>query len=244
MPHFDTLLLIPELRISPSRKSTRMVCFSFTRQFRHHLLWIIVVLTPLAAIGQPEEASTPVAAESPPKESQTPRQPRTSRSGSSAAVPPKISRYATYLISRHDHNKDGVLQTTEWQELQGRPDLIDANGDGLIDRDELIGWVIDYGRRKRIGVQWGRCEVCIGLQSKRKSVSVIGRDADADVAEPSLNERRRNLKFFVPANRLPQGLPEWFITKDTDGDGQLTAGEFSPPASCGAGRFRQSGCQW
>lgn len=207
-----------------------MVCFSFTRQFRRQLLWMIVVLTPLVAIGQSEETSTPVAAESPPTESSTPRQPRMSRSGSSAAVPPKISRYATYLISRHDHNRDGVLQTTEWQELQGRPDLIDANGDGLIDRDELIEWVIDYGRRKRIGVPMGPVVKSAPAPSieAEESVSVIGRDADADDAEPSLNERRRNLKFFVPPNRLPQGLPEWFIAKDVDGDGQLTAGEFSP----------------
>jgi hypothetical protein len=35
-------------------------------------------------------------------------------------------------------------------------------------------------------------------------------------------------RFFVPPMRLPQGVPPWFVTRDLDGDGQLTLSEFAP----------------
>jgi hypothetical protein len=35
-------------------------------------------------------------------------------------------------------------------------------------------------------------------------------------------------RFFVPPVRLPQGVPPWFVTRDLDGDGQLTLSEFAP----------------
>ena len=147
-----------------------------------------------------------------------------------ASVPPKVARYVSYLISRHDRNGDGLLQKEEWRELQGHPELIDVNGDGIIERDELNHWVADYGRRKRIGVP-ALPPLAVPSEAAAnsgESVEVMGRDSTSEVPERLPNERRRDLKFFVPAKRLPQGLPEWFLAKDLDGDGQLTTGEFSP----------------
>jgi hypothetical protein len=47
----------------------------------------------------------------------------------------------------------------------------------------------------------------------------------ADASRPA--NRRRDLKFFIPANRLPAGLPSWFHAQDKDGDGQITLAEYS-----------------
>ncbi len=39
---------------------------------------------------------------------------------------------------------------------------------------------------------------------------------------------RGETKFYVPPKRLPPGLPDWFLRRDLDGDGQLTLAEFAP----------------
>jgi len=39
---------------------------------------------------------------------------------------------------------------------------------------------------------------------------------------------RRNPKFYVPPEQLPEGLPRWFLEADQDGDRQVTLAEFAP----------------
>lgn len=47
-----------------------------------------------------------------------------------------------------------------------------------------------------------------------------------DGAKPS-PAAKRPLRFLTPHERLPQGLPEWFKSKDSNADGQVTLAEFS-----------------
>ena len=35
------------------------------------------------------------------------------------------------------------------------------------------------------------------------------------------------IRFLSPHERLPKGLPEWFVRKDANGDGQVSMSEFS-----------------
>jgi Ca2+-binding EF-hand superfamily protein len=34
-------------------------------------------------------------------------------------------------------------------------------------------------------------------------------------------------RFLTPHERLPKGLPDWFLQKDVDGDGQISMAEFA-----------------
>jgi hypothetical protein len=48
-------------------------------------------------------------------------------------------------------------------------------------------------------------------------------------APPTAGEQpRRGTTFYVPKSRLPPGLPDWFLRRDLDGDGQLSLAEFAP----------------
>jgi Ca2+-binding EF-hand superfamily protein len=38
---------------------------------------------------------------------------------------------------------------------------------------------------------------------------------------------RKPYRFLTPTERLPAGLPEWFMRRDANGDGQVTLAEFS-----------------
>ncbi len=44
-------------------------------------------------------------------------------------------------------------------------------------------------------------------------------------------------KFYVSPSAFPPGLPDWFHQLDTDGDGQLTLGEFAPDGSAARRRL-------
>jgi hypothetical protein len=66
------------------------------------------------------------------------------------------------------------------------------------------------------------------------------KDSAAEAAPPvkkssskgkTVNSARGSKKFHVSDAALPEGLPDWFIEKDLDGDGQLTLGEFAPDGS-------------
>ena len=38
---------------------------------------------------------------------------------------------------------------------------------------------------------------------------------------------RKSSRLLSPQERLPKGLPDWFLKKDVDGDGQVSMTEFS-----------------
>lgn len=160
--------------------------------------------------------------------------PKTS-AGTGTAASPKVARYARFLIEKYDLNRDGRLQQTEWKELHGQPELIDRDANNEITPSELTQWIADYGQRKRIGVAMlpdNPSKVQDELPPVSSALATTG-DSSATAEGATTQERRRDLKFFVPGKRLPQGLPDWFVSKDLDGDGQLTAGEFSPTSLAG-----------
>lgn len=147
-----------------------------------------------------------------------------------ASTPSKIIRYSNYLLNLYDANHDGVLQSSEWKTMHGKPELMDTNGDGEITVEEITRWVAGYGRRKQSG----------GVTSPESTHDAIPttkpmtNETDAppqSAAAPNgerQGERSKETKYYVSPKRLPAGLPEWFVQKDSDGDGQLTFTEYSP----------------
>ena len=39
--------------------------------------------------------------------------------------------------------------------------------------------------------------------------------------------KSRSGRFLTPTERLPKGLPDWFLAKDVNGQGQITMAEFA-----------------
>jgi hypothetical protein len=38
---------------------------------------------------------------------------------------------------------------------------------------------------------------------------------------------KKSYRFLSPQERLPRGLPDWFLRKDADGDGQVAMAEYA-----------------
>jgi hypothetical protein len=49
----------------------------------------------------------------------------------------------------------------------------------------------------------------------------------ANVVRSPSTSLRKGIRFLRPNERLPKGLPDWFRTKDANGDGQISMAEFA-----------------
>ena len=184
---------------------------------------IACVTIPGIAMGL--EESAPVAVPAVPQPAQPPPVKRMS-------LPQKAIRYARHCLRKHDVNGDGILQKDEWMAMNGHPERIDSDQDGIITLDELANWFADYQRRSGSS---GPSDQRLVAENAAATEAASQDAGDLEAGSPesetrqSTNgtERHRDQKFYVSAKRLPAGLPDWFFERDKDGDGQLTQSEFS-----------------
>ena len=164
------------------------------------------------------------------------------------AIPAKLFRYSERLLQQGDSDGDGRLNRREWGRVWGFL-MTDANRDGAVDLNELVRRVASYGRNRKIRLMDPLAEVAetvpplLNPTTDLDSGKVANGEPpppdeirrpgeDPSAADASQSEgRRRDTKFFVPRARLPEGLPGWFVSRDADGDGQLTMAEFAPKAT-------------
>ena len=152
-------------------------------------------------------------------------------------VPARILRYTGRLLRKHDSNHDGQLQENEYSRFLLKPELTDVNGDGILTLEEIAGRVADYSRNRSVRIIPPASSPLVAEDHKG---SVVGDQPAADAEGSSTSnetkagapaERPRDLRFYVPKQRLPDGLPSWFVARDANGDGQLTLAEFSSAAT-------------
>ena len=154
------------------------------------------------------------------------------------AVPRKVERFVNHLLQRCDADGDGRLQRSEWPRLSAAASRMDLDSDGLITRLELTQCIADYGGRRWRAAAAVRSRANPTLGSRRTGAAADGHSA-AELEEPGtprrgdtpltadeIERRRRQRKYYVPRARLPAGTPTWFLERDSDGDAQLTLGEF------------------
>jgi hypothetical protein len=199
-----------------------------------------------AATAETPPAEPPSASPSdalPPAAKEQPHDPR--------SITAKIARYAQRLVRIYDRNNNGQLEQAEWETMHGAPRQADLNGDGVIPVEELARHVAEYGRTRRIRLLPPQPGDLVELPPLLHPTTAASADAAAvqpteaaapkpsPAAETTATEppaapapkkppQRRDSKFYVAPERLPAGLPDWFLPRDRDGDGQLTISEFSP----------------
>lgn len=172
----------------------------------------------------------------------------------SAAQPvlAKIERYAQRVVHQYDRNRDGRLQAAEYQAMAGQPARADADHDGVITPDEFARYVAGYAETHKLqlaplagqptalaslfvpAAASGSAETESGPTSKPDTLATTAKSPPSAAPSASGEESReppsarRETKFYISPKRLPSGLPDWFLRRDEDGDGQLTLAEFAP----------------
>ncbi len=151
--------------------------------------------------GEPQQANTPVLGFGFPEPQQS--QPNTpfaggrdsgssSASSQDAAREEQISKSANDLLSKHDKNRNGVLDLLngEWSGLPFNAQTADKNKDGRLNRSEIIA----------------------ALGGKTTT---------------SLGSAKSGVRVATAQDRMPQGVPAWYLERDKDKDGQLTLLEYA-----------------
>lgn len=123
-------------------------------------------------------------------------------SGSSESGNDQVRRYAEGMLRQYDRDNDGKLSREEWSVMPAQHHSADTNSDGTITAEELSVKLASYA----------------GVSSSTSSGSAFSAQGS------STGTVRR---FRTPAERLPAGLPSWFMEKDANEDGQVMMSEFA-----------------
>ncbi len=127
-------------------------------------------------------------------------------------------------MRQYDKNHNGKLEKDEWTDRWGDFKEADRNRDGVVKPDELSHRLAEYSRsrssqyRSMSGRSYGSRSSDSGSSGSSRSGS--GSDDSGD---------RKSYRFRTPTERLPEGLPDWFASKDANADGQVAMVEFESP---------------
>jgi hypothetical protein len=143
--------------------------------------------------------------------------------------------WAKELIQKHDKNGDMMLQESEWEGL-GQSTRADANGDHVITLDELVAFALRKpGAPSTNAGTSAATATSSGSDAKGLSSGASSNQGDRFVNASShsssdskrAKDRQKSYRFKTAKERLPAGLPSWFIAKDANGDGQVSMSEYS-----------------
>jgi hypothetical protein len=140
--------------------------------------------------------------------------------GSGDAEAAKYRGYAESLIKQNDQDKSGMLEKSkgEWDKLKSDHRDSDTNKDGVITIDELIVKLQSYSKDSPGGSSGS---------SASRSGGGSSRSSWWKKDQTAKEEPKKSYRFLSPTERLPKGLPDWFIRNDRDADGQIMMSEFA-----------------
>ncbi|MEX0586406.1 MAG: hypothetical protein WD176_07170 [Pirellulales bacterium] len=127
--------------------------------------------------------------------------------------------YAESLVRQYDANKNGYLEPDESKGMRGDLQTSDANKDGRITSDEIAQKLASYGS--------GGWKGGPGPSAQPGLISYESRDRRSPRGSDSKSSDRKSYRFLTPAERLPKGIPDWFLRKDASADGQVSMVEYS-----------------
>jgi hypothetical protein len=165
----------------------------------------------------------------------------TSAGGSSQGdAAARLRQWATSMITRNDTNGDGMLQKDEWRNLPENQQAADTNPkDGVITVDEFVVHLQSYsaggggwGRGDRGGRSFGGGERG-GFGGGERGGFGEGGYGEGEGGERSSSRTsskpagRKSYRAAPATERLPKGLPDFFLRNDADADGQISMVEFA-----------------
>lgn len=183
-----------------NRLSKEELCVRISKRFN---------ITEKTASGAP--AATPGASGTPAAASGSP--------SSSGGSNDQFKKYAESLLKQYDKSKDGYLQRDEYKEMKTEHQGADSNGDNVITVDELA---------VRLAAYSSGSSSTAGGPSKPGEGGPGGKKWWKNgAADKTASTDKKSYRFPTPTERLPKGLPDWFVRNDSDGDGQILMAEYS-----------------
>ena len=146
------------------------------------------------------------------------------------------------LLGKYGLDDDGQLQEPGLARLRG--DLwsslaADVDSDGLLTQKELTDRVAMHGRGIKMWLMlspedaeayFGPIFNPVSAPTEASADDRPGPPTKGDRGGAAAEDPRERMKYFLPAARL-KGVPDWFLKRDTNGDGQVSLSEFTPKPS-------------
>ncbi|WP_425615308.1 hypothetical protein NA78x_005223 [Anatilimnocola sp. NA78] len=133
-------------------------------------------------------------------------------SSSSSGDAAKFRSWAEGMMRQYDKNRSGSLEKDEWGDLKPEHRLADTNNDGVITLDELTAKLAAYTGSSSSSSYGSSGRSSFGSRGSTTS----GKPGD-----------KKSYKFSTALDKLPKGLPDWFLRNDADADGQIAMVEYS-----------------
>lgn len=122
----------------------------------------------------------------------------------------------------HDKNKNGVLDRDEWDGLRPEHREADADKDGKITVDELTLKLQAYASgSSSANSSTSSSSGKSGSSSGEKKWGWGSRSSSSKPAE------KKDYRLQSATEKLPKGLPDWFLRNDADADGQIAMVEYA-----------------
>jgi hypothetical protein len=165
-----------------------------------------------------------------------------------------LQGWATSLVKQHDKNGNMILEPDEQGFLGTSAASEDLNHDGKITIDELVmhhsaggavasppasaatstaSTVSDVARstdrERERSKEGGRHDGGSGTDSQSKTDAPTAKRILTGTAGGTSKDanKRHSYRFSKASDKLPTGLPPWFTSRDTNGDGQVSMSEYS-----------------
>jgi hypothetical protein len=141
--------------------------------------------------------------------------------------PNRFRTYAESLIRQNDKNSNGMLERDEWSTMRSEHQAADTNKDGVITVEELSASLAAYSAGgPGGGGGWGsrgdRGNSFGGGGGSDRGWGSRGPTGDGKTAMA-----KKSYRVSSPVERLPKGLPDFFLRNDTDSDGQISMAEYA-----------------
>ncbi len=164
----------------------------------------------------------------------------------------KIRGFARSLVTQHDENGNGVLDEDEWGALKADQKLADSDGDKKITVEELSAKLANFGTSS--GTPSGSTPSAASPASPGSSAGSTPRPSESRPGDGRLEVRSNDgrsgdgrgrsgsssskgsssdkkgpmsTRLLSPMERLPKGLPDWFLKCDANEDGQVSMAEYA-----------------
>lgn len=141
--------------------------------------------------------------------------------------PARFRTFAESLIRQNDKNGNGMLEREEWATMRSEHQAADANKDGVITVEELAASLQAYsagggGGWGSRGDRGGDRGNSFGGGGDRGGWGSRASGGDSKTALA-----KKSYRVSSPVERLPKGLPDFFLRNDTDSDGQISMAEYA-----------------
>ncbi len=132
--------------------------------------------------------------------------------------------HAVNLLGRYDGNGSGSLEQDEWNRIGVGWDEADADGNGVLSLDELSDRFTAYERPPSGSGDDLALPGSPGNAPEDRHLSAHG---PRHQTQSAFSRRRKSYRRRTPHERLPAGIPGWYVQMDADRDGQIMMVEYA-----------------